>query len=152
MFSIQSMSGLMFCWVRSHSHPVKALKAITPPKLAIMINTMSRKKIICSFNQFLATHFRTCHHADLPCDLELIVGLLVQFKCGVHVYVGDQIAVGAVAEPRCEHPPQHSEALDVGLFVVRRHAPIVNAGDNGVGAALQLYARHQPIPDYREHL
>jgi hypothetical protein len=92
------------------------------------------------------------HHADLPCDIELIVGLLVHFKSGVHVCVGDQIAVGAVVEPRCEYPPQHSDILDVGPQLVRRHAIIVNAGDNGIGAAPQLYTRHRLIPDYREHL
>ena len=82
------------------------------------------------------------HHADIPCDLELIVDLLVQFKRGVHVCVGDQIAVGAVVEPRCEHPPQHSDTLDVGPMVVRRHTHIVNAGDNGVGAVPQLKPAH----------
>lgn len=40
--------------------------------------------------------------------------------------MGDQIAVGPVVEPRCEHPPQHSDTLDVGPMLVRRHAPIVN--------------------------
>jgi hypothetical protein len=92
------------------------------------------------------------HYADLPCNPELIVGLLMQFKGGVHVYVSNQIAVGAVVETRCEHPPQHSSGLDVGPKLIGRDASIVDAGDNGVGARPQLHARHLLIPDYREHL
>jgi hypothetical protein len=71
----------------------------------------------------------------------------MQLKGGVQVCVGDQIAVGAVVQPRCEYSPQHSECLDVGPFFVGRHTVIVNARDHGVGEASKLCAGGKAVTE-----
>src|SRR4051812_3518513 len=77
------------------------------------------------------------HHADLPCDLELISRLLMQLKGAVKICVADQITVGAVIDLRCEHPPEYGDGLDVLPGAVGGHAVIMDAGNNAISEAAQ---------------